>query len=146
MSNDSIITVDIADGGDYSCTTSIDTSMIMGDISIGGSMIAPPYLSSFSSPQWTDDNNNLVLGQNSSDECGADIFICEEWETKKPIKIKEGMFASFKEDLYSVSELQEMVYNKIEEDYPEKAIKLGLNKDSLTLRKHSIPIEITIKD
>ncbi len=140
MDNDnSVITVDIAEGYDTSALT------ITGDLSICGSMSTIAANPSYGQQWGFTEPGSLILGENAVDT-GCDIYICEEWETKKPIKIKDGMCASFKEDLYSLEEIQEIVYNKIEEEYPEKAIKIGLNKDSLRVRKHSIPTEIKIKD
>ena len=120
------------------------TDIVISDFHVDGSTIsASPYYSqnwNVASP------GNLVITDLSSDENKSDIYVCEEWESKKPIKIKEGMFVSFKDDLYSVNELEDMVLKKIEDEYPEALIKMGLNKDSINIKKHSIPIEIRTKD
>ena len=57
----------------------------------------------------------------------------------------DGLYTSLKEDLLSQEEIQELIYSKLEEQHPDKAIKLGLNND-IVIRKFMIPVEIKIKD
>ena len=95
---------------------------------------------------FVESNNDLVLGVDDLSSGEVDVYVVEKWQSKKPIEVGNGLYVSFEEDLYTKSEIQEMVYAKIEEEYPEKAIKLDLNKDNLTIRKLSLPIEIKMKE
>jgi hypothetical protein len=90
-------------------------------------------------------NNNLVIGTETGSGT-TEVYVVEEWQSKKPIEVGNGLYVSFEEDLITADEIQELVYAKIEETYPEKAIKLGMDKNNLTIRKLSLPIEIKMKE
>jgi len=94
---------------------------------------------------FTNTNNNLVIGtENGSGN--TEVYVVEKWQSKKPIEVGNGLYVSFEEDLITADEIQELVYTKIEETHPEKAIKLGMDKNNLTIRKLSLPIEIKLKE
>lgn len=90
-------------------------------------------------------NNNLIIGTENGDGT-TEVYVVEKWQSKNPIDVGNGLYVSFEEDLITADEIQELVYSKIEEEYPEKAIKLGMDKNNLTIRKLSLPIEIKMKD
>lgn len=119
------------------------TSVAVGYPSISGNLITNGSIStgmssiSASSLDWT---GRVIVGQ--TDNIKQVIYIIEEWQSKNPIKFDNGLIISFENDLYTNAELEELVYNKIEEHYPEKAIKLGLSKDNIQIRKLSPTIEI----
>lgn len=119
------------------------TGIPVGYPSIAGNIIANGSLStavSSISATNLDWSGRVIVGQ--SDNNKQIIYIVEEWQSKNPIKFDNGLVISFENDLYTTAELEELVYNKIEEHYPEKAIKLGLNKDNIQIRKLSPTIEI----
>ena len=85
--------------------------------------------------------NSVVIGGDKQTE----LYVIEKWQSKNPIDMGDGLFTSLKEDLLSPEEIQELIYSKLEEQQPDKAIKLGLNND-IVIRKYMIPLEIKIKD
>lgn len=91
-------------------------------------------------------NNNLILGTNNNESGDTDIYVVEKWQSRKPIDMGDGLYTSFREDLLSPEEIQELIYSKIEDQYPEIAIKHGMEKNNITIRKVSLPIEIKMKD
>lgn len=99
----------------------------------------------------TDGTNALISKDYVDLKIGGDtentivLYICEEWQTKKPIKLENGLILSEKNDLYSNAELQEMIYDVIQDQYPEKAIKLGLNSNEIAVIKWSPGLEINTK-
>ena len=90
-------------------------------------------------------NNNLVLGTNNNESTDTDIYVVEKWQSRKPIDMGDGLYTSFREDLLSPAEIQELIYSKLEDQYPEVAIKHGMDKNNITIRKLSLPIEIKMK-
>lgn len=132
------MTVDYADFD--SSDTSIDTITISdpsltitGDLSINGSTsVYAPYQPITINQHH---NNSIIIGECDEDK-KQKIYICELWQTKKPIDLGDGLIASFPEDMLSEEELKKKVYNKIEELHPDKAIKLGLNEENISLRKN----------
>lgn len=128
-----------------SISDSSATAIYSGNIANGATLVASlNHGYTFNSPFSDIDNNAFVLG--TSDNDGAtDLYVVEKWQSRKPIDMGDGLYTSFKEDLLSQEEIQEMIYSKLEDQYPEKAIKVGLNK-SITIRKYSIPIEIKMKE
>jgi len=119
------------------------TNAVVSNVSVNSNTIsANPYYGQI----WNTSPNGNALYDSSYENNKSNIYICEEWESKKPMKIKDGMFVSLKEDLYSVEELEDIVLKKIENEYPEALIKLGTNIDSINIKKHSIPIEINTKE
>ena len=89
------------------------------------------------------DDNKLVIGKHEKEK--TKIFICEKWQSRNPIDLGDGLFASFPDDMLTDDELRKKVYNKIEELHPDKAIKLGLNEENIALIKKSVTIEIDIE-
>jgi hypothetical protein len=147
--NDEIfLTVDGSVYTDTSTVSIIDPHITLtGDLSIDGStnvstISTSPYYTTHSSFSYPSDQTILIGNQ---DEEKKKIYICEKWQSKKPIDLGDGLFASFPEDMLSGSELKQKVYNRIEELHPDKAIKLGLNEENITLRKKSVTIEIDIE-
>ena len=119
------------------------TNAVVSNVSVNSNTIsANPYYGQI----WNTSTNGNALYDSSYENNKSNIYICEEWESKKPMKIKDGMFVSLKEDLYSVEELEDIVLKKIENEYPEALIKLSTNTDSINIKKHSIPIEINTKE
>jgi hypothetical protein len=113
---------------------------ISGDLSICTTSLAPSY----SSAQCFDPSEGLIIGVGSNEK-KQKIYICEPWQTTNPIDLGDGLIASFPDDMISEEELKKKVYNKLEELHPDKAIKLGLNEENITLRKKSVTIEIDLE-
>lgn len=88
-----------------------------------------------------DTNQGIVIGDTTND-CKVKVYICEAWQTKNPIELDNGLIVSLEEHLYADNEIKTKIYNKIEELYPELAIKIGMNEDNISLRKKSVTLEI----
>ena len=86
-------------------------------------------------------DGSVVIGGDKQTE----LYVIEKWQSKNPIDMGDGLYTSLKEDLLTQEEIQELIYGKLEEQHPDKAIKLGLNND-IVIRKYMIPVEIKIKD
>jgi len=115
------------------------TATINGGLSITDNLCSSSLVMS-NSPLFTD-NHICSIGDNQGT---TNIYICEEWESKKPIKIRDGLYVSLKEDLYSMGELESEIKTLISDNYPETAIKLGIN-ENIVIKKHSYPIDIFLK-
>ncbi len=138
-----INTDDISDIEDTPSLVSCDVGIYgVSNIASSATLVSNGW--SYNSPFSNMDENAFVLG--AEDDSGStDLYVIEKWQSHKPIDMGDGLYTSFKEDLLTQDEIKEKIYNKLEEQYPEKAIKVGLNKD-LTIRKYSIPIEIKMKE
>ena len=74
----------------------------------------------------------------------SSIYICEKWQSRNPIYIGDDLYISLKEDLIPYSELKKKIFDKILEEFPDKALKLNLNMDNIDIKKILTPIEINI--
>lgn len=150
MSLNNNITLSVSDV-DLNTIDVLDCSDVNTNISVGTLSGTPATLVTsinngwtYSSPFSNMDDNCFVLGAEDNSG-GTDIYVVEKWQSHKPIDMGDGLYTSFKEDLLTSTEIKELIYNKLEDQHPEKAIKVGLNKD-LTVRKYSIQIEIKMKE
>jgi len=86
----------------------------------------------------SNNGNPLIIGDKDPNE--QEIYIVEKWQTKSPIIIDDDLIISLKKDILSKDELHKKIMDKINDEYPEIALKIGADK--LKIRKLSIPIEI----
>lgn len=68
------------------------------------------------------------------------LYIVQPWQSKRPIKIEEGLYVSLKKDIYTIDEIREKIVKSIVEEYPE--IHVGLLGDEIEVRQYSTNIEI----
>ena len=120
----------------------IDTSGVTFDASsLVLSSANGSYLNNYSNPIQQESDGCIIIGSSGTTE----LYVVEKWQSKNPIDMGDGLYTSLKEDLLTQEEIQELIYGKLEEQHPDKAIKLGLNND-IVIRKYMIPVEIKYKD
>jgi len=130
----------------FDVVNDVSTVAITDDLSINDSLIVDA-ISSINGYGYDTSianvDDSIVIGE--TDNKKMKVYICEKWQSTDPIDLGDGLYASLPEDMLSDSDLKKKVYNKLEELYPEKVIKLGMNEDNLSLRKKSVTIEIDLK-
>lgn len=84
--------------------------------------------------------SNVILGEDLSEK--HKIYIVEPWQSRKPIKVKEGLWISLEHDLIPNDEIKREIINKIEEMHPDIIIRAGINHDNIKLVKSEVNIEI----
>lgn len=145
IDNDGDIVIS-CDSSIYADATTVSTiSLNPSDISITGNLCISGSTYNVTQPIFTEhpDHGSVVIGKSENDK--QKVYICEKWQSKNPIDLGDGLYASLPEDMLSDKELRKKVYNKIEDLYPDKAIKLGLNEENITLRRKTVTIEIDVE-
>lgn len=135
--DDEIETITISlDSNDYITATDyvgVGNMNIIGDLTVCSSTISTPTW------QWTEPSNEIVIGNNEDKQ---KIYIVEPWQSRKPIKVKDGLWVSLEQDLISNDEIKKQILEKIEDEHPDLAIKMGLNPDNIKLVKSEVNLEI----
>ena len=112
---------------------------IVGDLTIDTSTNT---LSIYDGNSWQTLNNSIIIGEQSNEAKLTLFQIDYEWQSRKPIKIREGLILSKEEDLISDKEIKNMILEHFSETDPDLILKMDCNIDKLEIRKKSFPIEV----
>lgn len=126
--------------------TDIDGSNIVdySDVMISGANITTSWGVDNS---WSDalkiEENTVVVGDQSNEK--HKIYIVEPWQSRHPIKVKDGLWVSLEHDLISNEEIKRQIMERLEEEHPDAVVKMGVNPKNVKIVKSEVTLEINKK-
>jgi|SaaInlStandDraft_4_1057021.scaffolds.fasta_scaffold30335_3 hypothetical protein len=87
-------------------------------------------------------SSEMSIGNNNNSASSTKIYIVEEWQSKKPIKMDNGLTISLEKDLINYDDIKKKVMNKLSEVHPDLVVRMGINHENIKLMKSEVNLEI----